>query len=135
MNSNHVPHVMVVEDDFDTREVVRMILEAEGMDVIEARDGQEALDRLHEIREHDPRRPCVILLDLMMPRCGGVEFRQRQLADPLVAPVPVIILSAVVDPPRAAELEAFGHLLKPFDPDELVALIHHACEACHHLKS
>ena len=90
-------HVMVVEDDRDTREVVKLILEMEGMGVTEAADGFEALERLHELREHDPHRPCAIVLDIMMPRCSGEEFRSRQLDDPLIANVPIIVLSAVAD--------------------------------------
>ena len=65
------------------------------MGVTEASDGFEALDRLHKLREADPLRPCVIVLDIMMPRCSGPEFRRRQLEDPLIADVPVIVLSAI----------------------------------------
>jgi CheY-like chemotaxis protein len=46
---------MIVEDDRDTREVVKILLEMEGMGVTEASDGFEALDRLHEMRAKDPR--------------------------------------------------------------------------------
>src|SRR5688572_33141574 len=75
--------VMVVEDDRDTREVVKLILEMEGIAVIEASDGLDALEQLHRLRSHDPHVPCVVVLDLMMPRCSGPEFRKRQLGDPL----------------------------------------------------
>ena len=119
---------MVVEDDRDTREVVKMILELEGMDVTEAADGFEALDRLHRLRERDPHRPCVIVLDIMMPRCSGPEFRKRQLDDPLIADVPIIVLSAVADQLRMDELHAFAKVAKPFDPDQLVEVVRRACE-------
>ena len=121
-------HVMVVEDDRDTREVVKLILEMEGLGVTEASDGIEALDRLHELREHDPGRPCAIVLDIMMPRCSGPEFRRRQLTDPLIADVPVIVLSAVVDHPRVADLRAFASVPKPFDPDQLLGAVRRACD-------
>ena len=120
-------HVMVVEDDRDTREVVKLILEMEGMAVTEAADGFEALDRLHELRERDPAGPCVIVLDIMMPRCSGVEFRRRQLDDPLIADVPIIVLSAVADQARGDELDAFARVAKPFDPDQLVKVVRLAC--------
>lgn len=120
-------HVMVVEDDRDTREVVKLILEMEGIGVTEAQDGFEALDRLHELREDNPRAPCAIVLDIMMPRCGGHEFRRRQLDDPLIADVPIIILSAIADQPRVEELDAFAKIPKPFDPDQLVELVRSAC--------
>jgi CheY-like chemotaxis protein len=120
-------HVMVVEDDRDTREVLRLILEMEGIGVTEAADGLEALDRLHELREAHPCRPCVIVLDIMMPRCSGPEFRRRQLKDPLIADVPVIVLSAVADQVRLEELAAYAKVPKPFDPDQLVRVVRRAC--------
>jgi two-component system alkaline phosphatase synthesis response regulator PhoP len=119
---------MVVEDDRDTREVLKLILELEGMGVTEAADGFEALDRLHQLREHDPHQPCVIVLDIMMPRCSGSEFRKRQLDDPLIADVPVIVLSAIADQLRVDELHAFAKVAKPFDPDQLVSVVRRACD-------
>ena len=121
-------HVMVVEDDRDTREVVKILLEMEGMDVTEAADGFEALDRLHQLREHDPAMPCAIVLDIMMPRCSGPEFLRRQLDDPLIADVPIIVLSAIADQMRLDELQPFGKLAKPFEPEDLVSLVRRACQ-------
>ena len=62
------PHVLLVEDDTDTREVLRLILESDGMTVTPANDGLEALERLEEIHRRDPLTPCAIVLDYMMPR-------------------------------------------------------------------
>jgi CheY-like chemotaxis protein len=120
---------MVVEDDRDTREVLKLILELEGMGVTEAADGFEALDRLHALREVDPRRPCAVVLDIMMPRCGGAEFRKRQLDDPLIADVPIIVLSAIADQLRPEDLQAFARVSKPFDPDQLINVVRRACSA------
>jgi len=122
-------HVVVVEDDRDTREVVKLILELEGMGVTEASDGLEALERLHRLREADPHRPCAIVLDIMMPRCGGAEFRKRQLDDPLIANVPIIVLSAIADQLRLDELHPFAKVPKPFDPDQLVTVVRRACSS------
>jgi CheY-like chemotaxis protein len=127
-NAQHA-RVMVVEDDRDTREVVKLILEMEGIGVIEAADGLEALDRLHKLRANDPAVPCVVVLDMMMPRCSGAEFRRRQLDDPLIADVPIIVLSAVADQPRIDELDAFAKVSKPFDPDQLVRVVRSACRS------
>ena len=124
-------HVMVVEDDRDTREVLRLILEMEGIEVTEASDGIEALDRLHELREADPDRPCAIVLDIMMPRCSGPEFRRRQLHDPLIAGVPIIVLSAIADQVTLDELEAFAKVSKPFDPEQLIQVVRRACGIPH----
>ena len=118
---------MVVEDDRDTREVVKLLLEMEGMGVTEASDGFEALDRLHKLREANPFLPCAIVLDIMMPRCSGPEFRRRQLDDPLIADVPIIVLSAIADQLPMDDLQPFAKVGKPFDPDQLVRLVRTAC--------
>ena len=60
------------------------------------------------MREEDPQAPSVIVLDYMMPRCSGPQFREKQLADPGIADVPVILVSAVSD------LSARAALLKPY---------------------
>ena len=120
-------HVMVVEDDRDTREVVKLLLEMERIVVTEASDGFEALDLLHTLREADPACPCAIVLDIMMPRCSGLEFRRRQLEDPLIADVPIIVLSAIADQLPMDDLQPFAKVAKPFDPDQLVQLVRSAC--------
>jgi CheY-like chemotaxis protein len=130
MSTRPRAHVLLVEDDEDTREVLRLILEADGSDVAVARDGIDALNRIDQLRQQDPSAPSVIVLDYMMPRCSGPQFRQRQLADPQIADVPVILVSAVSDlPSRAALLPPFAILQKPIDPDELTAVVREACDA------
>ena len=122
--------VLLVEDDEDTREVLRLILEADGIEVAVARDGLDALNRIGQLREQDPRSPSVIVLDYMMPRCSGPQFRQRQLADPEIADVPVILVSAVSDlSSRAALLKPFAMLQKPIDPNQLTSVVREACNA------
>jgi two-component system alkaline phosphatase synthesis response regulator PhoP len=120
---------MVVEDDRDTREVVKLILELDGIGVTEASDGFEALDRLHKLRATDPHLPCAIVLDIMMPRCSGPEFRRRQLEDPLISDVPIIVLSAIADQMRLDDLHPYANVPKPFDPDQLVQVVRGACAA------
>jgi two-component system, OmpR family, phosphate regulon response regulator PhoB len=123
------PHVLVVEDDADTREVLRLILESDGMDVTPAQDGLDALERLDEIHRRDPLTPCAIVLDYMMPRFGGAQFRARQLTNPETADVPVILVSAISDlQSRAEALHPFATLQKPVDPDELTTLVRQASE-------
>jgi CheY-like chemotaxis protein len=120
-------HVMIVEDDRDTREVLKLILELEGIGVTEAADGLEALDRLHQLRASDPHLPCAIVLDIMMPRCSGPEFRRRQLDDPLIRDVPIIVLSAIADQMRVDDLEPYAKVAKPFEPEHLVRIVRDAC--------
>jgi CheY-like chemotaxis protein len=84
--------VLVVDDDRDLRAGLSLILEAEGYRVAGAADGQQALEALRA-----GPRPDVILLDMMMPALSGWAFRERQLADPALADVPVVVFSAVGD--------------------------------------
>jgi CheY-like chemotaxis protein len=123
-------HVLLVEDDDDTREVLRFILESDGITVTQARDGLAALERIDQLRQHNPSAPSAIVLDFMMPRLSGAQFRERQLATPGIADVPVVLVSAVSDLPlRAAALCPFAVLQKPIDPDDLTATVRMACES------
>lgn len=114
----HGGTVLVVEDDLDIREVMRMVLEASGYEVLEAGDGAEALV---VARAHRPR---LILLDLMMPGMDGFQFRESQLRDPAIAAIPVVIVSGGgAVPEKAAELGAAGYLVKPTDLQRLLAVM------------
>ncbi len=130
MRARGALHVLLVEDDDDTREVLRLILELDGICVTPAQDGLDALVRIEELRGRDPRAPYAIVLDYMMPRFSGAQFRERQLANPAIAGVPVILVSAVSDlPAQATALHPFAVLQKPIDPDELTTVVREACEA------
>jgi len=112
-------HVLVVEDDDSTREAVVAGLEYAGYTVVGVADGEAALDVL--------RRgfvPWVIVLDLMMPVMDGREFRRQQLADPALASIPVVVVSADMRGPRLAGSPGIhAALLKPVDLDELLQSI------------
>jgi len=113
---------LIVEDDEDLREMMAQLLTLEGFDAATVANGREALDYLR----HNSTVPDVILLDLMMPVMDGWEFRRRQKADPALAPVPVIVLSAL-DQARAANLDATAFLKKPLDFDRLLTLVRSHC--------
>jgi CheY-like chemotaxis protein len=118
------PAVLVIEDHDDTREMVAMLLSAEGFTVVTAENGQRGLERLMRTR------PCLVLLDLMMPVMTGWEFRRAQLslADPDLAAVPVLLLTAVPDAQRAAEqLHAAAVITKPLDFDTLIDSVRRHC--------
>ena len=119
--------VLVVEDDDDLRGSLTFSLQCEGYDVEEARNGREALDRLHEGGDH---RPGCILLDLMMPVMNGWQFReaQQQDPDPAIADIPVIVLSAVGGHVQKVQpLDAVAFMRKPFDLDALLQMIQQHC--------
>lgn len=122
---SEIHRILVVEDDVDLRDSICMLLELEGFVAIGVGNGQEALDYLsaHPI-------PCVILLDLMMPKMNGPEFRVRQLADAALATVPTVVLSAV--PPDQQQLEvkaAADYLSKPVRPAQLTQVVRKHCRA------
>jgi CheY-like chemotaxis protein len=118
--TDHCP-VLIVEDDADLREMMAQLLSLEGYRAETAPNGRDAL-RYLECGD----RPDVILLDLMMPVMDGWEFRRRQVADPTIATVPVVVLSAV-DPARAGDLGGAAFLKKPLDFDQLLALVRRFC--------
>jgi len=117
----HCP-VLIVEDDEDLREMMAQLLTLEGFQTATVANGREALEYLH-----NASKPDVILLDLMMPVMDGWEFRRQQQADPSIAPVPVIVLSAL-DQGRASNLEATAFLKKPLDFDHLLTLVRAYCQ-------
>jgi len=115
--------VLVVEDDRDIRDAIMLVLEHEGYEVVLAPDGKEALDLLQQ-----GVVPGLILLDLMMPVMNGWDFRRRQLADPALASIPVIVLSAdplatrLADSPGVCEV-----LVKPVDVESLLRSLERIC--------
>lgn len=114
--------VLIVDDDRDIRETLRDLLELEGFPAITARDGAEALERMRR------DRPCLVLLDLIMPVMDGAEVFRRRAADPDLARVPVAVISAVVDlEHRIAPLEAAGFLEKPVEIERLLELVRRHC--------
>jgi CheY-like chemotaxis protein len=114
--------VLIVEDDADLREMMAQLLSLEGFQSTAVANGREALDYLHH-----SDAPAVILLDLMMPVMDGWEFRRKQQADPSLAGVPVIILSAL-DQTRAADVHGAAFLKKPLDFDHLLQLVRGYCQ-------
>ncbi len=99
--------VLVVEDDDFIRDAVVELLAFEGVEAVAVGDGAEALLRLRR-REV---LPALILLDLMMPVMNGWQFRAAQLADPELASIPVVVMSA--SDPEGVQADAV--LAKPFE--------------------
>src|SRR5881394_2280892 len=121
-------NVLIVEDDPDTREMLSALLATEGFHAVAAQDGLEALHLLRTVRHRAPGVPCLVLLDLMMPRLGGNEFRRAQLGDPTVASVPVAVMSGATDiEPRAQALGAVATVTKPIDCDVLMNVVRRYC--------
>jgi CheY-like chemotaxis protein len=105
--------VLLVEDDADASEALAGLLAGRGLSVLAADEGRKALELMATWR------PAVVLLDVHMPGMGGREFRQRQLDDPRIARIPVVVITG--DP--EAGLTANRTLQKPFTPDDLLGAL------------
>ncbi|HEY7289714.1 MAG TPA: response regulator [Vicinamibacterales bacterium] len=121
-------NVLIVEDDADMRELLSSLVTQEGFHAVSAEDGLEALHVLRTVRRRAPTAPCLILLDLAMPRLSGTAFRRAQLDDPSVRSVPVAILSGDSDRDGYAHaLGAVASVGKPFDVDVLLKIVKRYC--------
>jgi DNA-binding response OmpR family regulator len=121
-------NVLIVEDDPDTREMLAALLSTEGFHAVSAEDGLEALHLLRSVRHRAPDVPCLVLLDLKMPRLSGNEFRRAQLGDPVVANVPIAVMSGASDAQeRGHTLGAVATLTKPLDFDVLMTVVRRYC--------
>jgi CheY-like chemotaxis protein len=113
--------VLVIEDDSELREVLRVALTTDGYDVSTVANGRDALQHLRSTAD-----TCMILLDLSLPVMDGWQFRAAQLKDRALAWIPVVVLSGTVDAARdARELGALSFVRKPVDVDELRQSLKH----------
>jgi DNA-binding response OmpR family regulator len=111
---------LVIDDEAPIRLLCRVNLEAEGMDVIEASDGQTGLELARS------ERPDVILLDVMMPALDGWQVAGELLQDERTKAIPIIFLTAraeLRDRERGLETGGIAYVTKPFNPLELAVLV------------
>jgi DNA-binding response OmpR family regulator len=112
--------VLVIDDEAPIRLLCRVNLEAEGMQVLEASDGETGLTTALE------ERPDVILLDVMMPGRNGWEVAEQLLGDDRTNGIPIVFLTAraeVKDRARGIDLGGVDYVTKPFNPVELAPLV------------
>ena len=109
--------VLVVDDDPVILKLLEVNFSMEGFDVLSAVDGVDGLERIRV------DRPDIVVTDIMMPRMNGIELLEAMRADPDIAAIPVILLSAKAqtDDVRAGlDAGADDYITKPFEPLELV---------------
>jgi CheY-like chemotaxis protein len=115
---NQSNSVLVVEDDVLALDALTDLLETGGYIVQRARNGQEAL---LQAKDQPPR---MILLDLSMPVMDGWEFMRQQRLEPLIADIPVIVITALVS---AVPVGAKALVTKPINVNRLMALVEKYC--------
>ena len=116
--------ILLVEDEADLRSIVASYLRKENFTVIEAADGQEALDRFAE------EEFCLLILDLMLPKLNGFEVCSRISSQ---SNVPILILTArdgELDELRGFHCGADEYIAKPFSPDILMVRIKSLLKRC-----
>jgi CheY-like chemotaxis protein len=112
--------VLVVEDDADVRQALLDLLATEGFSARGAGDGREALRFLGDAQ----RLPDVIILDLLMPGMDGAQFRERQMKDPRLAKIPVLVLTGDGDyVEKMPSIRAGAYIKKPIRAEPLIRLI------------
>jgi two-component system alkaline phosphatase synthesis response regulator PhoP len=112
--------ILVVDDEADIRELLRFHLEQEGYAVLEAGDGNRALDLVRR------ERPSLLILDLMLPDVPGLEICRQLRQFEATATVPVLMLTArseEIDRILGFEVGADDYVVKPFSPRELMARV------------
>jgi CheY-like chemotaxis protein len=119
------PLVLLVDDELAIRTICRVNLEGDGIAVVEAANGAEALEQVRR------EQPSLVLLDVMMPGVDGWKVAAELAGDEDTREIPVVFLSARVaeeDRLRAQELGAVGYVVKPFDPLELAGTVRDVLE-------
>ncbi|MBA3717712.1 MAG: response regulator [Actinobacteria bacterium] len=112
--------VLIVDDDAPIRLLCRVNLEAEGMEVLEAADGADGLEKARS------SLPDVVLLDVMLPKLDGWRVAEALLEDPKTGEIPIVFLTAraeLRDQARGLEIGGIEYITKPFNPVELADLI------------
>ena len=114
-----MPHVLLIEDNVDARDALRVLLELDGYDVEAAGDGPQGIEIARA------KTPAVALIDIGLPGMDGYEVarRLRTLAGPRCYLVALTGYSDPEDRRRAEEAGFDAHVVKPVDPDELIRLL------------
>jgi CheY-like chemotaxis protein len=124
--SPFAPRVLVVDDSEVIRELISVNLELEGFEVCTAEDGQDALDRIEQVK------PDLVTLDVVMPRLDGFQTVARLRANEATRHIPVVMVTAAAqegDLQRGREIGVNAYITKPFQPEELVQIVRDLTDA------
>ena len=118
--SNNYKSILVVKDNKEIQDSLKVALEVEGYNVFTADNGKDGLDKLSKIPT-----PCMILLDLMMPVMNGWEFVEELSKDIMLSTIPVVVVSAFGDKKGTPKTQ--GYIQKPIDLDALLTTVSKHC--------
>jgi two-component system chemotaxis response regulator CheY len=116
--------VMTVDDSRTMREMVSFTLKGAGYDVVEAGDGQQALNALTS------NKVDLVIADLNMPVMDGLTLIRKLRATPQHRTTPILMLTTEADEKKKAEgraAGATGWIVKPFDPGKLISVVQKVC--------
>ena len=108
--------ILLVDDEPDNRYLMAEVIDLAGAEVLQAENGQEALEMLQQAA------PDIILLDIAMPVLDGWEFRRQLRSDPAMDHIPIIVCSALAMSEEKRRIQEAGfdaHISKPFKVDDL----------------
>jgi two-component system cell cycle response regulator DivK len=114
--------ILVAEDHEDNRQILRDLLASGGFDMIEARDGEQA------VATAEASRPDLILMDIQLPVIDGYEATRRIKAQPALKAIPVIMVTSYAlsgDEEKARQAGCDDYVAKPYSPRQLLAKIRH----------
>jgi two-component system cell cycle response regulator DivK len=109
--------IIVVEDNIDNQNLLRLLLEREGFQVATAINGREGLEMIRQ------EQPELIVLDLSMPIVDGWELIKHVKADPKIGSIPIVVVTAYLQPGekiRVFEAGCNGYVFKPFKVSDLM---------------
>jgi DNA-binding response OmpR family regulator len=112
--------ILIADDNQNIRDALTYLLEDEGYELLLAKDGAEALQKVRDLR------PDILFLDIMMPEINGYDVCRTIKADPLLKDTYVIMLTAkgqVAEQERGKEVGANEYIVKPFSPMEILAKV------------
>lgn len=124
--------VLIVEDDPALIELLRFLLEQEGLEVEVAHDGLEALDKM------EVWMPDLVLLDLRLPKLEGMDVLWEMRQNPKLSNTPVVIISVDSSPQTMLQgwrLGVDSYFIKPFDPEELIRVVRRILSVSQHGQS
>lgn len=120
MGDADTKRVLLADDDMDVRDLVRRAIAPLGLEIMEARDGEETLETILV------ERPDLVVLDVMMPTLNGWEILKYMRSKPELADIPVLMLTGVGKAVNAMTAPLYGadaYLDKPFDIEDVVAAV------------